>query len=308
MTLLIEAIDVTRYYGKHCVVNAISFTLTTGQVLGFLGPNGAGKTTTMQMLTGNLAPSSGTIKINGFDSVKQAIPAKQSLGYLPDTPPLYKDLTVIEYLRYCGKLHHIPADQLSKAVSYTLERCGLVDVQQRLIANLSKGLQQRVGIAQAILHSPKLIILDEPTVGLDPLQITEIRTLIRELGQDHGIILSTHRLSEVQEVCSHVQIIDKGTLLLNQRIDELNQFIEVSCIQIRTQQPADLNQVTQIPGVDTVTTISAQVFQVHYRLPTNPTAELTELIRSQGWELLELTPVKKSMEDIFIELIQEHQS
>ncbi|WP_052700252.1 ABC transporter ATP-binding protein, partial [Methylocucumis oryzae] len=286
MTLLIEALDVTRYYGKHRVVNAISFTLTTGQVLGFLGPNGAGKTTTMQMLTGNLAPSSGTIKINGFDIVNQAISAKQCIGYLPDTPPLYRDLTVLEYLRYCGKLHHISNNQLNKTVPYTLERCGLVDVQQRLIANLSKGLQQRVGIAQAILHSPKLIILDEPTVGLDPLQITEIRTLIRELGQDHGIILSTHRLSEVQEVCSHVQIIDKGTLLLNQRIDELNQFIDVGCIQIRTQRPADLDQVAKIPGVDTVTAITPEIFQVHYRLQANPTAELTELIRSQGWELV----------------------
>ena len=212
MTTLIEAEHLTRYYGKHCAVNDVSFTLAKGEVLGFLGPNGAGKTTTMQMLCGNLAPSAGQIKINGFDLLDQPKAAKLSLGYLPDTPPLYKELTVQEFLLYCAQLHGIAKSfRHCTPSTQAKERCGLTDVADRLIANLSKGFQQRVGIAQAILHNPEVIVLDEPTVGLDPIQIREIRTLIRELGQDHGVILSTHILTEVQESCTHVQIIRSGT-------------------------------------------------------------------------------------------------
>ena len=222
MTNLIEAEHLTRYYGKQCAVNDVSFTLAKGEVLGFLGANGAGKTTTMQMLCGNLAPSAGQIKINGFDLLDQPKAAKLSLGYLPDTPPLYKELTVQEFLLYCAQLHGIAKNSIIDAINRAKERCGLTEVADRLIANLSKGFQQRVGIAQAILHNPEVIVLDEPTVGLDPIQIREIRTLIRELGQDHGVILSTHILTEVQESCSHVQIIHQGQLILNETIAGLN--------------------------------------------------------------------------------------
>ena len=186
MTQLISVEHLSRYYGKHCAVNDVSFTLAPGEVLGFLGPNGAGKTTTMQMLCGNLAPSSGQININGFDLQAQPKLAKRSLGYLPDTPPLYKELSVQEFLHYCAKLHGVAKQAIVPAINTVKERCGLTGVSERLIANLSKGFQQRVGIAQAILHNPDVIILDEPTVGLDPIQIREIRSLIRELGQDHG--------------------------------------------------------------------------------------------------------------------------
>ena len=226
MANLIAVEHLYRYYGKHCAVNDVSFTLAKGEVLGFLGPNGAGKTTTMQMLCGNLAPSSGQIKINGFDLLDQPNKAKRSLGYLPDTPPLYKDLSVQEFLHYCAQLHGMAKNSIAYAINKAKERCGLADVSHRLIANLSKGFQQRVGIAQAILHNPEVIILDEPTVGLDPIQIREIRTLIRELGQDHGVILSTHILSEVQESCSHVQIIHQGQLILSESIAGLNQYYE----------------------------------------------------------------------------------
>ncbi len=241
MTTLIKAEQLTRYYGKHCAVNNVSFSLTKGEILGFLGPNGAGKTTTMQMLCGNLAPSSGEIHVNGFDMQSQPKLAKRSLGYVPDTPPLYKELSVQEFLRYCAELHGVPKAGITAAVKLAEKRCGLTDVANRLIANLSKGYQQRIGIAQAIVHNPDVIILDEPTVGLDPLQIREIRSLIRELGQNHGIIFSTHILSEVQELCTDVLIIRQGQLVLNSRIQDLisaQQSLEDIFIDLMQAQPS----------------------------------------------------------------------
>jgi ABC-2 type transport system ATP-binding protein len=221
MTVLISAKQLTRYYGKHCAVNQVSFSLAKGQILGFLGANGAGKTTTLQMLCGNLAPSSGDVLINGFNMLTQPKLAKRSLGYVPDTPPLYKELSVNEFLRYCAELHGVPKADITEAVKFAEQRCGLTEVADRLIGVLSKGFQQRVGIAQAIVHNPDVIVLDEPTVGLDPLQIIEIRRLIRELGQEHGVIFSTHILSEVQEVCTDVMIIQQGQIVLNSRTQDL---------------------------------------------------------------------------------------
>ncbi len=306
MHLLIEAEHLYRYYGKHCAVNDVSFNLAKGEVLGFLGANGAGKTTTMQMLCGNLSPSAGQIKINGFDLLTQPRPAKQHLGYLPDTPPLYKDLTVEEFLRYCGQLHGIPKNALPQAITYALERCGLNDVAKRLIAHLSKGFQQRVGIAQAILHNPEAIVLDEPTVGLDPLQIREIRALIRELGQDHGVILSTHILSEVQESCTHVQIIHQGQLILNESIAGLNQAMDTGILQVTTRLAPDAQRLLAIPGVTAVEYLAENRLKIHHSLTNNPVQQITETIIAAGWELQELNPVKKSMEDIFIALTEDN--
>lgn len=222
MSILVEAKQLYRYYGEHCAVNNVSFSLKKGQVLGFLGANGAGKTTTMSMLCGNLAPSSGEIIINGMDLLDNPVAAKQNIGYLPEQPPIYKELTVSEFLRYAAQLHRVPDSKITAAVTVAQQRCGLNEVSQRLIGLLSKGFQQRVGIAQAIVHNPPLIVLDEPTVGLDPIQIKEIRSLIKELGAHHGVILSTHILSEVQETCSDVQIIHQGKLVLSQTMAELN--------------------------------------------------------------------------------------
>ncbi|MSP27005.1 MAG: ABC transporter ATP-binding protein [Methylococcales bacterium] len=236
MTTLINAKQLTRYYGKQCAVNNVSFELKKGQIIGFLGVNGAGKTTTLQMLCGNLAPSSGAIHINGFDMQTQAKLAKRSLGYVPDTPPLYKELSVNEFLRYCAQLHGVPKADITTAVTLAETRCGLTDVADRLIANLSKGYQQRIGIAQAIVHNPDVIILDEPTVGLDPLQIIEIRHLIRELGQEHGVIFSTHILSEVEELCTDVLIIRQGACVLSARIEELPAEKSLEAIFIELMQ------------------------------------------------------------------------
>jgi len=304
MAILISAEHLSRYYGKHCAIKDVSFTLAQGEVLGFLGPNGAGKTTTMQILSGNLAASSGRVEINGYDLQDQAKLAKLNIGYLPDTPPLYKDLSVQEFLYYCAQLHGIPKKSIHLAVLKAQERCGLMTVSNRLIANLSKGYQQRIGIAQAIIHNPDVIILDEPTVGLDPLQIREIRDLILELGHDHGIILSTHTLSEVQAVCTHVQIIHQGQLILKESIDGLNQQMDTASILISTRLKPDLAVLSALAGVLNIEAISDQQFKITYRLRDNPTQRLIETIISSGWELQEFTPIKRSMEDIFITLTQ----
>ena len=306
MTHLIKVDHLWRYYGKHCAVKDLSFSVDRGEVLGFLGPNGAGKTTTLQIITGNLAPSAGYVSINGFDLLRSPLQAKRSLGSLPDTPPLYKELTVHEFLTYCGQLQGLTPSTIKTAIHTTLERCGLTSVDTRLIANLSKGFQQRVGIAQAILHNPDVIILDEPTVGLDPIQIKEIRALIRDLGQDHGIILSTHILSEVQETCTQVQIIHQGELIFKDNITHLNQTMNQGCLHIKTQRPPNTTELLVLPHVERIETLSPTELNIHYTLPYEPSQRIAETLITQCCGLLEMTPVKKSMEDIFLTLTQEH--
>ncbi len=225
--MLVVAKGLSRYYSDHCAVDNIDVHLHKGEVLGLLGPNGAGKSTSMQMITGSLAPSAGEIHINGIDLLDEPRKAKQQIGYLPESPPVYRDLTVMEYLHYCARLRNVPASQRQESVGRVCERCGLQDVGRRLIGNLSKGYRQRVGIAQAILHNPAVVILDEPTVGLDPIQIHEIRHLIRELGQEHGIILSTHILPEVQAVCDRVQILNHGRTVFNDSLQEVKSLEQV---------------------------------------------------------------------------------
>ena len=299
---LIQADHLYRYYADHCAVKDVSFTLEKGEVLGFLGPNGAGKTTTMQMLCGLLAPSSGQIVINGIDLLDQPKQAKQNLGYLPDQPPLYRELTVSEFLEYCARLHYLSGNAISKAINYAMARCGLSHVSQRMIANLSKGYQQRVGIAQAILHNPVIIILDEPTVGLDPIQIREIRELIKELGQDHGIILSTHILPEIQETCSHVQIIHQGQLVLKETITGLDNLMAAESVIIKTLHAVDLKKLSHIPGITSMELMTEKHFIVHHNAGNNPAPQLAESIMNANWGLLELTPAKKTIEDIFLNL------
>lgn len=221
--ITVSAKDLSRSYGSRSAVRHIGFELRQGEVLGLLGPNGAGKTTTLQMLAGCLAPSTGTIEICGIDLLEHPRQAKALLGYLPETPPLYRELTVDEYLRLAARLHRVPKNEIAAAVSKTKQRCGLSEVGKRLVGNLSKGYQQRVGIAQAIVHNPRVVILDEPTVGLDPIQIREIRSLIRELGGEHSVILSTHILPEVESVCDRIQIMNQGKLVFSGDMAELKQ-------------------------------------------------------------------------------------
>ncbi|BAN36426.1 ABC transporter related [Sulfuricella denitrificans skB26] len=221
--ITVSAKNLSRRYGARSAVQNIGFELRQGEVLGLLGPNGAGKTTTLQMLAGCLAPSTGSVEICGINLLENPREAKALLGYLPETPPLYRELAVDEYLRLASRLHRIPKNEIADAVDKARQRCGLTEVGKRLIGNLSKGYQQRVGIAQAIVHNPRVVILDEPTVGLDPIQIREIRSLIRELGGEHSVILSTHILPEVESVCDRIQIMHQGKLVFSGDMAALKQ-------------------------------------------------------------------------------------
>jgi ABC-2 type transport system ATP-binding protein len=219
----ISAHNLSRDFARHTAVRGVSLELNRGDVLGFLGPNGAGKSTTMRMLTGNLAPDSGSVQICGVDLLENPLEAKRHIGYLPETPPLYRDLTVDEYLQFAARLHGVGKASLRAALNDVKQQCELGDTGKRLIGVLSKGYQQRVAIAQAIIHRPDVIIMDEPTVGLDPNQIQKIRELIRELGKTHAIILSSHILSEVESICNRVQIMHQGNMVLDARLDVLRQ-------------------------------------------------------------------------------------
>jgi len=299
--VLIGVEKLFRYYGHHLAVDAISFELAQGEVLGFLGPNGAGKSTTMQMISGNLAPSAGRITLNGIDLLDRPKAAKAEIGYLPEQPPLYPDLTVDEYLAYCARLHRVSKVQRGRALDRAKQRCGLGDVGRRLIGNLSKGYQQRVGIAQAILHNPAVVILDEPTVGLDPNQIRDIRTLIRELGESHGIILSTHILPEVQATCSRVQIIHRGRLVFAESMQTLEQRLTGKSLILETARPLGGDILAQLPGVDGVDIIGTQRARLHFQAD-NPAEQVAASVAAQGWGLVELALDRQTLEQVFVEL------
>lgn len=292
----------SRYYGPIHAVRNISFDVQRGEVLGFLGPNGAGKSTTMQMLAGNLAPTSGQILINGVDLLDQPKQAKADIGYLPEQPPLYKELTVDEYLAYAARINRIARNQQAKAIDAAKQRCGLTEVGRRLIGNLSKGFQQRVGIAQAIIHSPAIVILDEPTVGLDPIQIREIRHLIRELGDSHGVILSTHILPEVQATCDRVQIIHNGELVLNDSLEHLNEDTRASSVTVAFEKPPAMSELVALENVQGVDALDAQRFRVHFDPAHNPAPQIAQQAVTQGWGLLELIPQQRTLEEIFVQI------
>lgn len=299
--ILIDAEHLYRYYGPTCAVRDVSFQLAKGDVLGFLGPNGAGKSTTMQMLTGNLAPSAGKIRVHGIDLLDAPKRAKRELGYLPEQPPLYREHSVDEFLTYCGRLHRVPGKRLRQAVDQAKERCGLSAVGRRLIGNLSKGYQQRVGIAQAILHNPAVVILDEPTVGLDPIQIREIRHLIRELGNEHGIILSTHILPEVQGVCNRVQIINQGRLVFSDSMSGLERHLHSQHLILRLRAAPPPDELLRLPGIAAVETLDDGRLRLRYE-GANPAAALAETAVTRGWGLEELIPERRTLEQIFVEL------
>lgn len=302
---LLEANSLTRYYGNQPAVKDVSFTVRKGEVLGFLGPNGAGKSTTMNMLSGNLAPDQGQITINGYDLFEQPKLAKAQLGYLPETPPLYKELTVTEFLYFCARVNGIPKSQRQHAVDTVIERCGLHNVNHRLIANLSKGYQQRVGIAQAIIHAPAVVILDEPTSGLDPIQIREIRHLIREIANEHSVILSTHILPEVQTLCDRVQIISQGQMVFNDTISSLGEQMQASAMLVELLNPPAVSTLESIEQVLAVEPVSERVFRIQYAPEHNPTDALLEQAVSSGWQLRQLTPEQHSLEDVFMKIIQQ---
>lgn len=304
--VMIRVEHVWRYYSTLCALQDVSFEVRRGEVLGFLGPNGAGKSTTMQIISGNLAPTHGRVWINGIDILDEPGRAKAHLGFLPELPPLYRDLTVDEYLQYCARLHAIPRSRERAAVDTAKQRCGLTAVGQRLIGNLSKGYRQRVGIAQAILHMPAVVILDEPTAGLDPNQIHEMRLLIRELSTDHSVILSTHILPEVQAVCDQVQIIHRGELVLKDSIEGLARRMQGTSLRVGLRQPPALEELEAIAGVQGAELLEEGAVRLY--CSGHGVAEAVAMqAAAQGWGLYELSPERLSLEQVFMELTRSEQ-
>ncbi|MDM8558637.1 ATP-binding cassette domain-containing protein [Candidatus Parabeggiatoa sp. HSG14] len=300
---LVSVQNLSRYYNTLCAVNNISFEVKRGQILGFLGPNGAGKTTTMQIITGTLAPTIGKISVAGHDLLDYPLKAKAVIGYLPENPPLYKEMQVDEYLKFCAKLHNVPHHAMNYAVNRAVEQCALKSVRYRLIGNLSKGYQQRVGIAQAIIHTPSVVVLDEPTIGLDPIQIREIRSLIRTIGEEHSVILSTHILQEVQAVCNHVQIINRGELILSDTISGLFAQMKTTSMQIGLRRPPDVQVLKQIQGVDAIEIQDNNHFRIQHAADNNPAEAVVEKAVAANWGLYELIPEKRTLEQVFVELM-----
>ena len=303
----VEAIGLTRLYGGREAVSNVSFNLSKGQVLGFLGPNGAGKSTTMKMLTGNLAPSNGSVKICGIDMMENPKEAKALIGYLPEMRPLYKELTVDEYLTIAARLHRVSGAHIKKAVELAKERCGLSHMSKRLIENLSNGYQQRVGIAQAIIHNPMVVILDEPTVGLDPIQIRDIRALIREVGSERNVIISTHILPEVEMVCDHVQIIDKGKLVFNGAIDVLKKQRIGNKLLIAMNKPPKAAELLKIAGVEEAESVSDHLMRVRFADGATPAEAIVQAAVAKGWGLYQIGPDQTSLEDVFVQLTYQEQ-
>ena len=299
---LVKVEHISRYYGDHCAVDDLSFSVSRGEVLGFLGPNGAGKSTSMQIICGVLAASDGNISVAGHDIIDEAKLAKQHIGFLPEQPPLYTDLTVDEYLKYCGRLRKISSNNITSSLANCKERCGLNDAGGRLISNLSKGFQQRVGIAQAIIHSPSVVILDEPTSGLDPIQIVEIRSLISELSEDHSVILSTHILSEVQSSCDRVLIINRGKLVLDESMLSLQGDSKHSCCIVALQKPPLLEELEKTDGVTHIDVIDQYRFRITYLQDICTPAILANTASTADWGLFELIPEHDSLEQTFMRL------
>jgi len=302
--ITLSARNLSRRFGSRQVIHNLSLELRRGEVLGLLGHNGAGKTTTLQMLTGCLLPDGAekngcSIEICGIDLLRRPTLAKAHIGYLPETPPLYRELSVNDYLIFAARLRGMKPGAAAEALIQTRQRCGLEAVGRKIIGTLSKGYQQRVGIAQAIIHRPAVIVLDEPTVGLDPTQIRDIRALIRELGDSSSVILSTHLLGEVQSVCDRVEIMQHGKLIYGDTSAHMQQYGSVSGFIISLRNPPPLSELEGIAGISSVEPLSATQFRVLHAPDTNPSAALLTLAERQGWQLEQLTPLQATLEEVF---------
>ncbi|MDP2805236.1 MAG: ABC transporter ATP-binding protein [Gallionellaceae bacterium] len=300
----LSALNLCRHYGQRDVVQNISLQLKRGEVLGLLGHNGAGKSTTLQMLTGTLTPHSGEIEVCGFNLLKQPDQAKACIGFLPETPPLYRDMRVDDYLVFAAKLHRIEKNKISAALTETKHRCGLLENGKKIIGTLSKGYQQRVGIAQAIIHRPEVIILDEPTVGLDPSQIRDIRALIRELGDHHSVILSTHLLSEVENICDRVEIMQKGKLIYSDSSARMQQYGHQPGFIVTLLAPPSLDELNNIAGVTSVEALSDTRFRILHTLETNTSVSLLSLAAERGWQAQQLAPIKGNLEEVYARITE----
>lgn len=305
---MIEIRNLTKLYGERKAIDNLTFTVKKGEVMGFLGPNGAGKTTTMKIITGFMAPTSGEVKIAGFDVFEEPLEVKKRIGYLPETPPIYGDMVVRDFLSFVAQLKGIEKSQVKKYVDRAIEKTLLGEVSHRLIQNLSKGFRQRVGLAQAIVSDPEILILDEPTVGLDPRQVAEIRSLLNELRGSHTIILSTHILPEVQATCERVIIINKGRIVAEDTLSGLsNKLKGSSVVRIRVRRNATelANSLRSMNGVVSVD-VTGQNLSVHGNATEEMIEALSEAAVTKRAGLIELSQPEAGLEDIFIQLTSTH--
>ncbi len=304
---MIEADNLTKHYGNFIGIENINFSVEEGEILGLLGPNGAGKTTCMRILTGFMPPSSGTARISGYDITTDSLKARQRIGYLPETVPLYTDMTVSEYLSYMGTLRGMTRPTLKERLPEVIETCGLQEYQKSFISNLSKGYRQRVGIGQAILHDPDVLILDEPTIGIDPIQVVETRQLIRSLGGKHTLVLSSHILPEVSMVCDRVIIIHEGQVVAVDTPANLSSHLQRSQrVSAMINGPSNevMPALREIPGVQDVHSHSdnAQTYLIEAKLDGDIRESIAQVVVERSWGLLELQAVEMSLEEIFLQL------
>ena len=309
---MVEVQHVTKRYGSLTAVDDISFRVEQGEILGFLGPNGAGKTTTMRILTGYLPATEGRAKVAGFDVFDQPLEAKRRTGYLPETPPLYPEMTVLDYLRFVARINGVPSAERRQRVATAMERTNIADMAERYCGTLSKGYRQRVGLAQALLPNPDVLILDEPTAGLDPRQIIETRRLIGELAGDHTIILSTHILPEVSQTCQRVVIINRGRVVAVDSPDNLTARLQGSqtlYLQVDAGGADARSALEAVPGVTGVAVADERDgvvgFQIDSGQGDDVRRSLASAVVGAGWGLLELRPRQMSLEDIFLQLTTE---
>ncbi len=313
---MIAVKELTKRYARTTAVDRISFSVEKGQIVGFLGPNGAGKTTTMRVLTCFLPPSAGTATVAGFDVLEQPREVKKRIGYLPESPPLYPEMETAEYLRFVGRLKGLRGPDLDKRVDYVLGRCFIADVKSKLLGKLSKGYRQRVGLAQAIIHNPEVLILDEPTAGLDPKQINETRDLIKSLAGDHTIILSTHILPEVEQTCEQVIIINKGKVVATDSVRNLETrtrgvesvLVEVAARDGALSSEAVQHRLEQVPGVSQVVCKDPKdhrlICEVESQKGQLNRGDLARAVVESGWDLNELRAAGMSLEEVFLELTE----
>ena len=305
---MIQVEGLTKYYGNYRAIDSLSFHADAGEIVGFLGPNGAGKTTTMRILTGYMPPSEGKASIAGFDVFEDSLEVRRRIGYLPETVPLYKEMTVWQYVDYMAALHGMRGRDREDRVDEVIDKVGLLERADSMIDSLSKGMRQRVGLAQALVHRPQVLILDEPTIGLDPRQVREVRELIREVGEDRTVLLSTHILSEVSQLCSRILVINKGHIVAEDDPETLAARLQGAIrfsVRVGNAEPDKVAEALRgIPNVMEAY-VAERNIEITSKRDKDARPAVAQTIVGQGWDLLELQPMGMSMEDIFMQLTTE---
>lgn len=306
---MIQVNGLIKDYGARRALHSITFDANQGEIVGFLGPNGAGKTTTMRILTGYMPPTDGTAIVAGYDVVEESLEVRKRVGYLPETVPLYMDMTALEYLKFMAELRHIP--DAEERAHDSLEQVNLSDRANGFIANFSKGMRQRVGLAQALIHRPEVLILDEPTIGLDPAQVVEMRNVIKEIGKDRTVLLSTHILSEAQQICDRVLIINKGIIVAEDTPENLqSRLVGSQRVVLRVRGDSDGLDATikRVKGARGIEVKDAETVEFEFSSGQDVRPQVAKAVVQAGYELIEMRPVGMSLEEIFLELTQENSS